>query len=124
MTLSASKPSLGKLSAIQPRKVATGQSLVNETQLAPGHEFPMVLEPAVSGVDLLAWARPSRGFIEKNLLQRGAILFRGFGPQTPQNFEEFINIVSGEALEYRERSSPRALEASGHHFASKPRLRR
>lgn len=111
MTLSASKPSLGKLSAIQPRKVATGQSLVNETHLAPGRLFPMVLEPAVSGVDLLAWARSSQGFIEKNLLQRGAILFRGFGPQTPQNFEEFINIVSGEALEYRERSSPRSAVA-------------
>lgn len=111
MTLSASKPSLGKLSAIQPRKVTTGQSLVRETLLAPGQEFPLVLEPAAPGVDLLAWARDSRGFIEKHLLQRGAILFRGFGPQSPQNFEEFINVVSGEALEYRERSSPRSAVA-------------
>lgn len=111
MTLSASKPSLGKLGGIQPRKVTAGQALVQETTLASGQKFPMVLEPSAAGVDLLGWARASRGFIERNLLERGAILFRGFGAQSPQNFEEFINIVSGEALEYRERSSPRSAVA-------------
>lgn len=111
MTPSASKPSLGKLSAIQPRKVTTGQSLVKETILVPGQKFPMVLEPAAPGVDLLGWARSSRGFIEQNLLERGGILFRGFGAQSPQVFEEFIRVVSGETLEYRERSSPRSVVA-------------
>jgi len=107
MTISAGKPSLGKLTAIQPRKVMAGQSLVRESSLSPGQKFPMVLEPSAPGVDLLAWARESRGFIERNLLERGGILFRGFGLQSPALFEEFINVVSGEALEYRERSSPR-----------------
>jgi alpha-ketoglutarate-dependent taurine dioxygenase len=107
MTTLASKPSLGKISAIQPRKVMAGQSLVHESPLLPGQEFPMVLEPSIAGVDLLAWARESRGFVERKLLERGGILFRGFGLQSPATFEEFINIVSGEALEYRERSSPR-----------------
>src|SRR5947209_6060324 len=111
MTLSAGKPSLGKLSAIQPRKVTTGQSLVQETSLAPGQKLPMVLEPTAPGVDLLAWAGASRGFIEKSLLEHGGILFRGFGPQSPQAFEEFIHVVSGETLEYRERSSPRSAVA-------------
>jgi alpha-ketoglutarate-dependent taurine dioxygenase len=111
MTLSTGKPSLGKLGAIQPRKVTGGQSLVQETSLVPGKKFPMVLEPSATGVDLLAWACISHGFIERNLAERGAILFRGFGAQSPQNFEEFINIVSGEALEYRERSSPRSAVA-------------
>jgi alpha-ketoglutarate-dependent taurine dioxygenase len=111
MTLSTGKPSLGKLGAIQPRKVTGGQSLVQETFLVPGKKFPMVLEPSATGVDLLAWARISHGFIERNLAEHGAILFRGFGAQSPQNFEEFINIVSGEALEYRERSSPRSAVA-------------
>src|SRR5947209_15529612 len=70
MTISANKPSLGKLSAIQPRKVMAGQSLVRESSLSPGQRFPMVLEPFATGVDLLAWARESRGFIERNLLER------------------------------------------------------
>jgi alpha-ketoglutarate-dependent taurine dioxygenase len=111
MKLSEAKPSLGKLGAIQPRKVTAGQSLVRETCLSPGQKFPMVLEPSAPGVDLLAWAGGSRGFIERNLMERGAILFRGFGAQSPQNFEKFINVVSGDALEYRERSSPRSAVA-------------
>jgi alpha-ketoglutarate-dependent taurine dioxygenase len=105
------KPSLGKLSSIQPRKVSGGQSLVQERFLFPEKKFPLVLEPAAPGVDLLAWARTSRGFIERHLAEHGGILFRGFGSQSPQNFEEFINVVSGEALEYRERSSPRSAVA-------------
>ncbi|MGH9552808.1 MAG: TauD/TfdA family dioxygenase [Terriglobales bacterium] len=84
---------------------------MQETSLAPGQKFPMVLGPAAPGVDLLSWARSSRGFIEQNLLERGGILFRGFGAQSPQVFEEFIKVVSGETLEYRERSSPRSAVA-------------
>jgi alpha-ketoglutarate-dependent taurine dioxygenase len=105
--MSASKPSLGKLGAIQPRKVMAGQSLVRESSLSPGQKFPMVLEPCAPGVDLLAWANESRGFIERNLLELGGILFRGFGHQSAATFEKLIKIVSGEPLEYRERSSPR-----------------
>jgi hypothetical protein len=101
MTISASKPSLGKLAAIQPRKVMAGQTLVRESSLSPGQKFPMVFEPCAPAVDLLAWSRESRGFIERSLLERGGILFRGFGVQSPATFEEFINVVSGEALEYR-----------------------
>src|SRR4051794_7169085 len=102
MAMSVSKPSLGKLGAIQPRKVMAGQSLVRESSLLSGQKFPMVLQPSAPGVDLLAWARESRGFIDRNLLERGGILFRGFGLQSPAIFEQFINVVSGEALEYRE----------------------
>ncbi len=111
MTMPAGKPSLGRIGAIQPRKVLAGQSLVHESSLAPGQMFPMVLESCTPGVDLLAWARESQGYIERNLLDRGGILFRGFGPQSPATFEGFINVVSGEALEYRERSSPRSAVA-------------
>lgn len=108
MTISAIKPSLGKLGAIQPRKVMAGQSLVRESSFTPEQKVPMVLGPSAPGVDLLAWARESRGFIERNLLDRGGILFRGFGLQSPATFEAFIKIVSGEAMEYHERSSPRS----------------
>jgi len=109
--MTTGKPSLGKLSSIQPRKVSGGQSLVQEKFLFPEKKFPIVLEPTAPGVDLLAWAGTSKGFIDRHLAEHGAILFRGFGPQSPQNFEEFINVVSGEALEYRERSSPRSAVA-------------
>ncbi len=111
MASSSSKPSLGKIGAIQPRKIMAGQSLVRESVPWPGQKFPMVLEPWTPGVDLLVWVRESRGFIEQSLLERGGILFRGFGLQSPASFEAFINVVSGEALEYRERSSPRSAVA-------------
>jgi len=68
---------------------------------------PVVLSPAVEGVDLVAWARANRGLIDGHLLRSGAILFRGFGAGTAEEFEQLIRAVSGEPLDYRERSSPR-----------------
>jgi alpha-ketoglutarate-dependent taurine dioxygenase len=68
---------------------------------------PLVMSPAVDGVDLVSWVQRNRDSIESNLLKHGGLLFRGFGPGSAPQFEQFVKAVSGELLDYHERSSPR-----------------
>jgi alpha-ketoglutarate-dependent taurine dioxygenase len=75
--------------------------------LVNGGDLPMLVEPAAPAVDLMAWAAANRSLLEEKLQRHGGILFRGFGLREPEDLEAFISAVSGRALEYRERSSPR-----------------
>ena len=75
--------------------------------LFEGSLLPLVVRPAAGGVDLAAWAAANRALVEENVLRHGAILFRDFGIAGVGDFERFTKAVSGEAMEYRERSSPR-----------------
>ena len=93
------------------------ESLVKTGFLAEGHTLPFVITPAAPGIDLCMWAAGNRTFIEANLFDSGAILFRGFNIRTAPDFEQFIRLMSGELLEYRERSSPRR-KVSGHVYTS------
>ena len=54
-----------------------------------------------------SWAAANRDYIRARLAGPGAILFRGFRVREAETFEQFVRCVSGELLEYRERSSPR-----------------
>jgi alpha-ketoglutarate-dependent taurine dioxygenase len=69
--------------------------------------LPLVVEPAGPGIDLVTWAAANRDLLEEKLRSHGGILFRGFGLREPEDLERFIRAVSGDSLEYRERSSPR-----------------
>lgn len=90
------------------RAVPLGRGgLVREGFLPGGARLPLVVEPAVEGVDLLSWAAANREYVRARLAGPGAILFRGFRVREPEAFEQFVRHVSGEPLEYRERSSPR-----------------
>ncbi|MDT7808529.1 MAG: hypothetical protein QOJ70_2342 [Acidobacteriota bacterium] len=79
---------------------------VRAQPLPGGDGLPLVVMPA-DKVDLIGWAAGHRDFIETSLAKHGALLFRGFGLREAEEFERFIEALSGEALEYRERSSPR-----------------
>jgi alpha-ketoglutarate-dependent taurine dioxygenase len=74
----------------------------------PRMSLPLVIQPSASRVDLVTWASERREAIEASLYKYGGLLFRGFDVSTPPEFEGFIRAVSGELLEYRERSSPRS----------------
>jgi alpha-ketoglutarate-dependent taurine dioxygenase len=91
-------------------KDTTGSSSVPasvKTQYLPGREgFPLLVSPA-DGVDLIAWTMEHREFVETSLAKHGALLFRGFNLRQAEEFERFIKALSGELIEYRERSSPR-----------------
>lgn len=86
--------------------LSTG-ALVEVGCLNPERALPLVIRPSVKGLDLPSWAAGNADFIEERLLKYGAILFRGFDVKAADEFEAFIKSVSGEPLEYNERSSPR-----------------
>ena len=107
--MSSTTPPLSPaLGAVRRKAVAvTAPNLVTERLLSPEHLLPLVIEPAVSGVDLVAWAGQQREALEEKLLRHGALLFRGFAVQTVAHFDKVITALSPGALEYMFRASPR-----------------
>lgn len=85
---------------------ATGEP-VSARSLRPGESLPLVFVCSDPALGLAAWAKGQREMLDDCLLKHGGILFRGFSVKTPADFEHFIQTVSGDLLEYRERSSPR-----------------
>jgi alpha-ketoglutarate-dependent taurine dioxygenase len=83
------------------------EALVQSRSFAPEQNLPLVMQPAVSQVDLTAWATQHRQLIESRLVEHGAILFRGFEISSAERFQLFAAAVSSELIEYGERSSPR-----------------
>lgn len=112
------KPSLGSLGRIGRRAVnISSEQMVNLRPLFTDGDLPLLVEPAVPGVDLAAWASSHRSLLDEKLLHHGGILFRGFGLRGAADVERMIQAASGESLEYRERSSPRSA-VSGNIYTS------
>jgi alpha-ketoglutarate-dependent taurine dioxygenase len=101
-----------------PRKPVrlSQEDLVRKSPLAAGRR-PVLVEPAVDNLDLASWARSNREAIEIDLGEHGGVLFRGFGLGSVAEFEALITAISGGALEYSERSSPRS-RVSGRIYTS------
>ncbi|HEX2188743.1 MAG TPA: TauD/TfdA family dioxygenase [Longimicrobiaceae bacterium] len=83
------------------------ESLVRMEPLREGGTLPLVVRPAVDGVDLVEWAAAHREEVESLLGKHGGILFRGFGMRDTEDLNRFVSAVSAGPLEYGERSSPR-----------------
>lgn len=73
----------------------------------PAHALPLMVEPEEGGVDPVAWLDERSDWLEQQLLDVGAVLLRGFPISSPDAFEDVVRAVSGQPLEYKERSSPR-----------------
>ncbi|HEX7956622.1 MAG TPA: TauD/TfdA family dioxygenase [Pyrinomonadaceae bacterium] len=98
-----------RLGAIKRKAVSLPQGeVVSVRPLVPGTSLPLLVQPAVEGVDLAAWAATNRPFIEDSLLKHRGLLFRNFPVRTVPEFEQFVRASStGELLEYRDRSTAR-----------------
>ena len=94
----------------RPRRAVrlSPESLVKTGYLSEGQSLPLVVEPAAAGLNLVAWAAERRAWVEEQLHRHGAILFRGFGVEAAERFEQFIEATSNGPLEYHERTSPRS----------------
>lgn len=90
----------------KPVSLSAGD-LIEVLPLEPGRTLPMLVQARVPGVNLIAWARAERSYIDSLLLRLGAILFRGFGIQNLTDFELLMRAVSEELLEYSYQSTPR-----------------
>jgi alpha-ketoglutarate-dependent taurine dioxygenase len=111
---SPGEPMTTKLTPPRPspmtrRKAVTipEQGLVRERLLDEASGLPLVIEPALEGVDLVQWASQQREALEQKLLKHGALLFRNFNIRSLEQFNEVIGALSPGALEYMFRASPR-----------------
>ncbi|MEQ9551964.1 MAG: TauD/TfdA family dioxygenase [Coleofasciculus sp. G3-WIS-01] len=91
--------------------------LVKVTLFQPEQPLPLVIQPAVEGINLVTWVASNRDLIETWLLQHGGILFRNFDITEVTQFEQFIQTISGQLLDYSYRSTPRS-QVSGKIYTS------
>src|SRR5262245_1793038 len=90
------EPGLGGFKANRRKAVRfSPEDLIKMDYLVPEKRFPMVMEPNAAGMDLVAWAESNREFLERQLLQAGALLFRGFKVEGMVQFEQFARAISG-----------------------------
>ena len=102
------KTEIPKFRKINRKPIASSrQELIKTRYLDNKKQFPLVVKPAVKGLNLISWSGKNREFIEKQLLQHGAILFRNCQIDSAAKFEQFIRASCDEALGYGYRSSPR-----------------
>jgi amino acid adenylation domain-containing protein len=97
---------LKKLMAVKRRAVST-EGAVRTSLLPSGKRLPLVMEPTLGEVDLVAWAEKNLELIEEKLLEHGGILFRGFGLRSLADFDRATATLCPERVNYFEGSSPR-----------------
>lgn len=85
------------------------ETWVKVAPLASGGSLPLVISPRVKDMSLLHWVAEHTALLQEQLRKHGGILFRGFSIFTVTEFEQVMQTVSGELLDYRDRSSPRSV---------------
>lgn len=75
-------------------------------------KFPLVVSPGIGDLNLAAWTAGHKPLIEQELLNHGAILFRGFGNETVEHFSQFVRAIAIDVLDYQERAAARTQVAS------------
>jgi alpha-ketoglutarate-dependent taurine dioxygenase len=101
------RPALKRLGNLQRRTVTMSTEDLVRTAPLDGKGLPLVIQPAVAGLSLPAWVENHRDRIDAELRRHGALLFRSFDQPRVEQFEQAVRAISGEMLEYKERSSPR-----------------
>lgn len=87
--------------------VLSRKELIKTRPLLDDQRMPLLVEPGLSDVDLVAWAEGHRDKVQQMLLDNGALLFRGFNIKSADEFRNFAAAVSPELLDYVERAAPR-----------------
>jgi alpha-ketoglutarate-dependent taurine dioxygenase/acyl carrier protein len=90
-------PGFEEFMRAQPTMVSLSEeSLISASYLAPDSTLPLVISPAVSGLDLAEWAASNHTYIDQELLKNGGILFRGFEIDDVTNFERVALAICSE----------------------------
>ncbi|WP_414513679.1 amino acid adenylation domain-containing protein [Nostoc sp. PCC 9305] len=83
-----------KFMSIAPKAVSLiAEQLIKTDYLQGGQNFPLVIQPNTTEVDLLSWVDNNREYLETELLKHGAILFRGFNIRSVSEFENFAQTI-------------------------------
>ena len=94
--------------SIQPLPVRLSQrSLVKLDYFDAAEKFPLVIHPVEEHLNLPQWTANNREFVEVQLLEHGAILFRDFSIDGVEQFESCARAISPQLLDYHERAAPR-----------------
>jgi alpha-ketoglutarate-dependent taurine dioxygenase len=93
------------------------EALVSAASLRPGVPTPLLFQPVMEGVNLLAWVSENREMIREKLLVHGAVLFRGFTLKEITEFEKIIELIGGSLLKYTYGSTPRS-QVAGNIYTS------
>lgn len=105
---------VSRLQSVRRRPVnMSGEELVKIETLRPDKSLPLVIRPALEGLNPASWLVKNRQLAEELLLKHGGLLFRDFNVKLVADFEQFIKAVSPHVLEYHERSSPRSQVGDG-----------
>jgi alpha-ketoglutarate-dependent taurine dioxygenase len=92
------------MSTISRRRARSGSVEVNDVWQERG--LPALVQ-GDSSTDLVAWLTQNKATVDDLARRSGAVLFRGFGIDTPELFRAFMEALSTDVLDYGERSSPR-----------------
>jgi alpha-ketoglutarate-dependent taurine dioxygenase len=84
---------------------------------AEGFPFAVNFDAASSIAEVAGWYNTHADFIEKTLLEKGAILFRGTGADTVPGFEELTGSISEKFRNYVDGNYPRR-NLQGHVYIS------
>lgn len=97
-----------RLKGIRRKAISLSQEhLVTAEPLFRGKVLPLLVQPTVTGLSLVGWVEQQREWVQTRLLYHGAIVFRNFQVNGVTDFEQCVTALSGGALEYRFRASPR-----------------
>lgn len=92
---------------IKPKGISGAQDELIRTRFLDDRHLPLVVEPALRSVDLMAWLRGNMSFVERSLEQHGGVLFRGFGLKAGQAFADFLEATGVPLMHYVEGATPR-----------------
>lgn len=104
---SGSSPLLSSGRFTRRRAALNLQQLSAHAFITKSEGFPLVLEPAIDGIDPVGWMTKSKTDVGTMVFQHGAILFRNFGIENAQGFQEFVGAFTPNMLDYMERAAPR-----------------
>lgn len=91
----------------KPVVILTETEMVKFRFFDEDKKLPIVIEPSLKGVDIHTWLINSKEKFNELLTKHGAVLLRGFQINNPDDFRKVVGNISGQLLEYKERSSPR-----------------
>jgi len=91
--------------------------LVDGSHLPLGVQPDGPHDPVRDPVSLTGWAIEQVDWIEDKLLNHGALLFRGYGFDSPEVFESFAGAISPKFMDYTRGTSPRK-KVKGHIYTS------
>lgn len=90
---------LASFENVNPSAVSSAATELVKRDYVNDTQYPLVVTPALDDVDVIDWARSHLDEIDSDLARHGAILFRGFGVMTPDEFQNFALAVCSELFD-------------------------